>query len=78
LTHKEVMHLDRLYFGSFVQMDGAAGLAVYAVTFLAAACVLYFCVERPFLKLRDRILICSNARADGPLRPADLALDRGE
>jgi len=78
LTHKEVMHLDRLYFGSFVRMDGPAGLAIYAVTFLGAACVLYFCVERPFLRLRDKILTRRNANGDGTLRPAELALERGE
>jgi len=78
LTHKEVMHLDRLYFGSFVRMDGPAGLAIYAVTFLVAACVLYFCVERPFLMLRDRILTRSDAKAAELLRPAELALERGE
>jgi peptidoglycan/LPS O-acetylase OafA/YrhL len=78
LTHKEVMHLDRLYFGSYVQMDGPAGLAIYAVTFLGAACVLYFGVERPFLKLRDRILTRADTRAVHPLRPAEVVLERGD
>jgi peptidoglycan/LPS O-acetylase OafA/YrhL len=62
LTHKEVMHFDRQYFGQFVRMDGAVGLVIYAVSFLGSACVLYFCVERPFLKLRDRVLNRNDGR----------------
>jgi peptidoglycan/LPS O-acetylase OafA/YrhL len=37
-------------------MDSVFGLAVYAVSILVAACILHVCVERPFLKLRDRVL----------------------
>jgi peptidoglycan/LPS O-acetylase OafA/YrhL len=32
------------------------GLTIYLCSFLGAACVLYLCVERPFLRLRDRML----------------------
>jgi peptidoglycan/LPS O-acetylase OafA/YrhL len=56
LTHKEIMHLDRMYLGTIVKMDSVLGLAVYVVTILIAAVILHLCVERPFLRLRDRIL----------------------
>jgi peptidoglycan/LPS O-acetylase OafA/YrhL len=56
LTHKEVIHLDGLYLQRFVRLEGAVGLAVYAVTILAVAGILYLCVERPFLQLRKRII----------------------
>jgi peptidoglycan/LPS O-acetylase OafA/YrhL len=59
LTHKEVMHLDWQYFGSMVNMSGWAGWCICLVTIPAAASLLYFCVERPFLKWRERIIFDS-------------------
>ncbi len=55
LTHKSVFHLDRLIFGE-ENLQGSFGFVVYLVTSLAAATVLWFCVERTFLLLRDRVL----------------------
>jgi peptidoglycan/LPS O-acetylase OafA/YrhL len=56
LTHKEVMHLDQLYLGSVLPLKGIAGLLVYGFSFLVVANMLYFAIERPCMKLRDRVL----------------------
>lgn len=55
LTHKSVFHVDRLIFGE-ENLQGGLGLVVYLATSFAAGTVLWFCVERTFLLLRDRIL----------------------
>ncbi len=55
LTHKEIAHLDRMYLGRYLQNGGwLAFLIVFSTCFLAAA-VLYFAIERPFLRLRKRL-----------------------
>jgi len=56
LTHKEVMHLDRLYLSGCVSLAGCQGLVVYLASFLLVAGALHVAVERPFLRLRDRLL----------------------
>lgn len=56
LTHKEVIHLDRYVFGKMLNMDGVGGWILYPITILASGTLLYLCVERPFLKLRERII----------------------
>jgi len=55
LTHKSTYHLDRLLFGE-ENLQGSLGFAIYLVTAFAVAAVLWFCVERSFLRLRDRVL----------------------
>lgn len=55
LTHKSVFHIDRLVFGEG-NLQGGFGFAVYLATSFAAATMLWFCVERTFLLLRDRVL----------------------
>lgn len=55
LTHKSVFHVDQLIFGK-ENLEGSFGFAVYLLTSFAAAAVLWFCVERAFLLLRNRIL----------------------
>lgn len=55
LTHKSAFHLDRLVFGA-EKLQGLFGFVVYLVTAFAVAFVLWFCVERSFLWLRDRVL----------------------
>lgn len=55
LTHKSVFHVDRLVFGE-ENLQGGFGFAVYLATSFAAATVLWFCVERTFLLIRDRVL----------------------
>jgi peptidoglycan/LPS O-acetylase OafA/YrhL len=52
LTHKEIIHLDRLYFPSLTAKTWIA-LPFAVVTCFMAASLLYFAVERPFLLMRD-------------------------
>jgi peptidoglycan/LPS O-acetylase OafA/YrhL len=56
LTHKEIAHLDGLYLQHRLEYaDGSwTAAAVYGVTCLLAAGLLYRCVELPFMRLRDR------------------------
>jgi peptidoglycan/LPS O-acetylase OafA/YrhL len=56
LTHKEIVHLDGLYLEPRLgYAEGSwTAAAVYGVTCLLAAALLYRCVELPFMKLRDR------------------------
>lgn len=55
LTHKSVFHIDRLIFGKDL-LQGGFGFLVYLVTSFAVAALLWFCVERTFLLLRDRFV----------------------
>ena len=55
LTHKQVIHLDRIYLKGFVPLDGPLGFLVYGVTILIVGAILYVFVERPFLQMRERI-----------------------
>jgi peptidoglycan/LPS O-acetylase OafA/YrhL len=55
LTHKEVAHLDRRYLPSLTASPDWKTVALYAVTCLLVAGVLYVLVERPFMVLRDRL-----------------------
>jgi peptidoglycan/LPS O-acetylase OafA/YrhL len=55
LTHKEIIHLVRIHLPRLVESRGwFALLAYFAFSFLAAF-VLYLAIERPFLRLRERI-----------------------
>jgi peptidoglycan/LPS O-acetylase OafA/YrhL len=56
LMHKEIAHLDGLYLERRLGYgEGSwAAAAVYALTCLFAAGLLYRCVELPFMRLRDR------------------------
>jgi peptidoglycan/LPS O-acetylase OafA/YrhL len=54
LTHKEVAHLDRHYFSWLREESGWMAAGIYALSCVAFAGLLYVCVERPFLILRDR------------------------
>ena len=55
LTHKEIVHLDRLYMPSLEDDHGVKAMLIYAASCVGAAAVLYFAVERPFMLLRDRL-----------------------
>lgn len=55
LTHKQVMSLDQKFFGAFLDAHAAFGTGIYAISIIAAAALLYLCVERPFLRLRESI-----------------------
>ena len=54
LMHKELIHLVDIWFPSIAEGAMSRWLAVYAVVCMTAATILYLCVERPFLLLRDR------------------------
>jgi peptidoglycan/LPS O-acetylase OafA/YrhL len=62
LTHKAVMHLDRVYLGNLLNVNWFVSLAIYAVSSLIVASALYLCVEGPFLRLRERIISVIHAR----------------
>jgi peptidoglycan/LPS O-acetylase OafA/YrhL len=54
LIHKELIHIVDLCFPSIAHGAMLDWLCVYALFCLTAAAVLHLCVERPFLRLRDR------------------------
>jgi peptidoglycan/LPS O-acetylase OafA/YrhL len=54
LTHKEVAHLDALYLPRVMASPDWHAAALIAASCLAVAALLYVCIERPFLILRDR------------------------
>ena len=56
LTHKAVMHLDRVYLGNLLSVNWFVSLVIYAVSCLIVASALYLCIEGPFLRLRERII----------------------
>jgi peptidoglycan/LPS O-acetylase OafA/YrhL len=55
LTHKEIVHLDRIYLPSLTKGRDPVATLTYGVTCTAAAGLLYLCIERPFMVLRDRL-----------------------
>jgi len=56
LTHKAVMHLDRLLLADWLPLESLAGLAIYGASSCAVAAALYLLIERPFLRVRERLL----------------------
>jgi peptidoglycan/LPS O-acetylase OafA/YrhL len=73
LSHKATMHLDRVLLGSWVPTEGNIAFAVYVGTSFLVASLLYLCVERPFLKLRDRLLPTGSATGPQPERAERMA-----
>jgi peptidoglycan/LPS O-acetylase OafA/YrhL len=79
LTHKAIVHLDGLYLEhrlGYAQGSWAAA-AVYGVTCLLAAALLYRCVELPFLRLRDardRMTVKTAAEEIEPQRLSETVL----
>ena len=55
LTHKEIINLDHKYLLRYMGPSDWMVLLVYFATSFLAATVLYFAVERPFLRLREKI-----------------------
>ena len=55
LTHKEIMHLVHEHLPRLIGSGGWLALIVYYAFSFVAAFVLYMSVERPFLRLRERI-----------------------
>ena len=55
LTHKEIGHLDTVHFARWMQPGGWPAFAVAMSTSLLVAAALYLAIERPFLRVRERI-----------------------
>lgn len=68
LTHKSVFHIDRVLFGK-ENLEGGVGFIIYLITSFTVAAVLWFCVERTFLLLRDRVLLGPLIRVRRPVIP---------
>jgi peptidoglycan/LPS O-acetylase OafA/YrhL len=59
LTHKEIAHLDEVWFPAMAGSRTWAALLLLAGNCGIAAAILYYCVERPFMLLRDRHIVSS-------------------
>ena len=55
LTHKEIIHFVRKHLPRLVESGGWLALAAYFAFSFLASFVLYLAIERPFLRLRERI-----------------------
>ena len=55
LTHKEIMHLVYKHLPRLIESGGWLALVAYFALSFLAAFVLYISIERPFLRLRERI-----------------------
>ncbi len=55
LTHKAVGHIVMQYLPRITVPQGPASWVLYAVTCFSVALLLHVAVERPFLRLRDRV-----------------------
>lgn len=65
LVHKAVFHLVETAWGPALEGRGVLAFCVYGATALLAGAVLYYAVERPFLRLRERMPVFRRA-ADVP------------
>jgi peptidoglycan/LPS O-acetylase OafA/YrhL len=59
LTHKEIMHFDYVFLQRYVRPGGWLALLIYFVSSFAVATVLYFVVERTFLRMREKVAVPS-------------------
>ena len=55
LTHKEISHLCRVHLSGYMQIGGWLALVITFLASLITACLLYLAIERPFLRLRERL-----------------------
>jgi peptidoglycan/LPS O-acetylase OafA/YrhL len=55
LTHKAVGHIVMQHFPQITVPQGPGSWLLYAITCFSAALLLHVAVERPFLRLRDRV-----------------------
>jgi peptidoglycan/LPS O-acetylase OafA/YrhL len=64
LTHKSVFHLIKINFPSLLEIgaNGYIAFFVYAVAVFSVAVALYAIVERPFLKLRSKLLLSNKSK----------------
>jgi peptidoglycan/LPS O-acetylase OafA/YrhL len=58
LTHKGVVHLAQQYLGKWdIAPDGTIMFLICIIICLLAALLLRYIIEKPFLKIRDRVLL---------------------
>jgi len=57
LIHKPVYHLVQITFGPQLQGQGVIVFLAYAAAALLAGALLHYTVERPFLRLRERVSV---------------------
>jgi peptidoglycan/LPS O-acetylase OafA/YrhL len=55
LDHKLVFHAVQTWLAGHPAIHGVAAFALYAACTLAGGALLHYAVERPFLRLRDRL-----------------------
>ena len=63
LIHKPVYHMLDSAFGTQLQGQGMLAFLAYATASLLAGALLHYVVERPFLRLRDRMALRQSTRA---------------
>lgn len=63
LTHKEIAHFCRIHFGHYMEPGSWPAFAIAFSASMLAASLLYLAVERPFLRLRERL----SARRAAPI-----------
>jgi peptidoglycan/LPS O-acetylase OafA/YrhL len=68
LSHKGVVHLTQLWLGKWVDPKGMGMFVICTGMVVLAALVLRWVVEKPFLKLRDRVLKREKAMLAGSLK----------
>ena len=61
LTHKSVMHVDQLLLSKDL-LQGVTGFVIYMTSCYLVAALLWLGVERPFLRLRERLAPASDLR----------------
>ena len=61
LTHKAVFHLVREHLGDQIDKSNLFAFCVYLGAALAVGALLYLCVERPGMRLRERVLVAGGA-----------------
>ncbi|MGC1547247.1 MAG: acyltransferase [Rhodanobacter sp.] len=64
LSHKAVLHLVEVTLGTQVDGHGVLTFAVYTLAVLAVGALLYYTVERPFLRLRERFHVSAKPQSD--------------
>jgi peptidoglycan/LPS O-acetylase OafA/YrhL len=61
LVHKGIRHLCFLYFGKMgIDKNGILMLLLSLAFSILAALILRYVIEKPFLKIRDKLLVSKN------------------
>ncbi|RXH54076.1 acyltransferase family protein [Granulicella sibirica] len=68
LTHKEIVHMDQIYFPTLTVGRSFEASVVFLTTCFAAAGVLHLLIERPFMQLRDMVESRSSRSAEERMR----------